>query len=147
MSAKTEQMLDKGFGGWDYIRPEFVAELRSFQAQDPQFFADLQALMKRAQAGTCRRKIKDNGVHDDGDWDSPMASSNLDIGELRLPKTDLGWLVRTYVSACRQSPGVMVALLVGDKAANGLDRLNETQNEHIDEAGSRLVRRETEWCD
>ncbi|WP_440221212.1 hypothetical protein [Dietzia sp. MNB45] len=143
MVAKTEQMLDKGFGGWDYIQPEFVAELRSFQVRDPQFFGDLQALMKRAQAGTCRRKIRDNGIDDDGDWDSPMARSKLDIGELRLPETDLGWMIRTYVSACRLSPGVMVALLVGDKAANGVDRIEATQNGHIDEAGVRLVRRET----
>ena len=137
-------MLDKGFAGWDYIQPEFVVELRSFRAQDPQFFWDLQALMKRAQAGTCRRKIEDNGVDDDGDWDSPMAKSKLDIGELRLPESDLGWMIRTYVSACRRSPGVMVALLVGDKAANGADRIIETQNEHIDEAGLRLIRREAD---
>lgn len=140
--ARTEQLLMKGFDEWDYIRPDFGEDLRSFHERDPQFFADLKALMMRAQTGTCRRKIQDHGVDDEGDWDSPMARSVLDIGELRLPTNGLGWMVRTYISACMRSPGLMVALLVGDKAENGHGQIATTQNRHIDEAGRRLMRRE-----
>lgn len=142
MVGKTEQMLATGFAGWDYIRPEFVAELRAFCSQDRQLYWDLRAAMERAQAGTCRRKMKHVGVDADGDWDSPMALSRLDLGEIRLPKHHRGWLLRLYVSAAVSSPGTMLALLLGDKSCNGHDNaaLAATQNQHIREAEVRLGR-------
>lgn len=138
ISSTTEDLL--GFAGFAVEWVEAMgADLRGFAADDPQIVADLVRLIKRSSAGTCRRKIPGQTVDVDGDWDAPMWGSNLDIGELRLPISDVNRLYRIYLTAHPNEFNTILLLHAAWKPGGGGDEARVVQDEHVREAERRFV--------
>ncbi|QDP44162.1 hypothetical protein SEA_JUJU_46 [Gordonia phage JuJu] len=137
--SATERALDGG--GFDIKAvTEMADDLAAVRADDPQAWSDMRQTLLRAQQGTCRRK-QSGGVDPDGDWDAPMTSSALDIGELRRDITIDGRLYRLYVHAPPMQPGVLLLLHFAWKPPGDA---TTTQNEQIEEAEERLARWQSE---